>query len=756
MENIKDIISKMTLEEKAALTSGFDNWQSKGVERLNVPKIWMSDGPNGLRKEIEQKYVVNEAYKAVTYPTAVTAACSFNEDLIFEYGNALGREAAAKNVAILLGPALNIKRSPLCGRNFEYYSEDPYLSGKIAASAVKGIQSANVGACIKHFAANNQEYHRMVTSAEVDEKTLREIYLTGFEIAIKEANPVAVMSAYNKVNGVYASHNKKLLTNILRNDWKYDGLVISDWCAVSDRVEAIEAGCDLTMPIDTWNDHKIVEAVKAGILSEEKLNETVERILNVTSYSLKRTKNTEVDLEENDKISQKVAEESIVLLKNEEVLPLTTKDKVLYVGPFVKNPRIIGGGSAFVNAYKTTSFFDVKPNISYLEGFSDNDLDSNQSLQQEVLNKALDYDKIVIFAGLPEVYESEGYDRLSLDLPQYQNELIDKVSRSHENVIVVLHNGSAVRLPWESKVKGIVGCHLAGEAIGKALYNILFGIVNPSGRLAETYPLRLEDTPTYLSRLGTNERVYYSEGVFVGYRYYTTKNIPVLYSFGYGLSYTKFEYSNLELSKSHLSDNDDELLVFVDVKNVGSTFGKEVIQLYVRPKENERHITRPIRELKGFKKVGLNPGETKKVVFKLDKRSFAEWNEIIHDWHVEKGYYGIEICKDASTVSLKEAVFYDSKDVHEAITFNSPIDVLNKTKLGHEFLLKHQDALKKIFGKFYDEKTNQLVFNSEIERKVTEELHLYSKNLYSLPQFIPGITIDDIQKLIDEINKHLN
>jgi len=755
MENIKDIISKMTLEEKAALTSGFDNWQTKGVERLNIPKIWMSDGPNGLRKEIEQKFVVNEAYKAVTYPTAVTAACSFNEELMFEYGNALGKEAAAKNVAILLGPALNIKRSPLCGRNFEYYSEDPYLSGKIAASVVKGIQSANVGACVKHFAANNQEYHRMVTSAEIDEKTLREIYLTGFEIAIKEGNPVAVMSAYNKVNGIYASHNKKLLTDILRTEWKYKGLVISDWCAVSDRVEAIKAGCDLTMPIDTWNDHKLVEAVNNGNLSEEKLNESVERILNTTSDYLKAYKETSVDLEENDKISQKVAEESIVLLKNDDVLPLNEKENVLYVGPFVKNPRIIGGGSAFVNAYKTTSFYDVKPNINYLEGFSDDDLDSNTRLLKEVLEKANSYDKVVVFAGLPEIYESEGYDRLNLDLPNYQNELIEKLSSIHKQVIVVLHNGSAVRLPWESKVAGIVGCHLAGEAIGKALYNILFGHVNPSGRLAETYPLRLEDTPTYLSHFGTNEKVYYSEGLFVGYRYYTSRKINVLYPFGYGLSYTKFEYSNLKLSRTTMTD-EDELLVSVDVKNVGSTFGREVVQLYVRPRVDERYITRPVRELKGFKKIGLNPNETKTVTFTLNKRSFAGWNEIIHDWHVEKGEYGIQICKDASTVVLMDTVFYNSKNVHEAITFNSPIDVLDKTKLGHEFLLKHEDALKKIFGKYYNPETNELEFKSEIERKVTMELHLYSKNLYSLPQFIPGITLDDLQKLIDEINNDLN
>jgi len=755
MENIKDIISKMTLEEKAALTSGFDNWQTKGVERLNVPKIWMSDGPNGLRKEIEQKFVVNEAYKAVTYPTAVTAACSFNEELMFEYGNALGKEAAAKNVAILLGPALNIKRSPLCGRNFEYYSEDPYLSGKIAASVVKGIQSANVGACVKHFAANNQEYHRMVTSAEIDEKTLREIYLTGFEIAIKEGNPVAVMSAYNKVNGIYASHNKKLLTDILRTEWKYKGLVISDWCAVSDRVEAIKAGCDLTMPIDTWNDHKLVEAVNNGNLSEEKLNESVERILNTTSDYLKAYKETSVDLEENDKISQKVAEESIVLLKNDDVLPLNEKENVLYVGPFVKKPRIIGGGSAFVNAYKTTSFYDVKPNINYLEGFSDDNLDSNTRLLKEVLEKANSYDKVVVFAGLPEIYESEGYDRLNLDLPNYQNELIEKLSSIHKQVIVVLHNGSAVSLPWESKVAGIVGCHLAGEAIGKAFYNILFGHVNPSGRLAETYPLRLEDTPTYLSHFGTNEKVYYSEGLFVGYRYYTSRKINVLYPFGYGLSYTKFEYSNLKLSRTTMSD-EDELLVSVDVKNVGSTFGKEVVQLYVRPRVDERYITRPVRELKGFKKIGLNPNETKTVTFTLNKRSFAGWNEIIHDWHVEKGEYGIQICRDASTVVLMDTVFYNSKNVHEAITFNSPIDVLDKTKLGHEFLLKHKDALNKIFGKFYNKETNELEFKSEIERKVTMELHLYSKNLYSLPQFIPGITLDDIQKLIIEINNELN
>lgn len=751
-KSIKDIIKAMTLEEKAALTSGLDNWQTKGVERLNVPKVWMSDGPNGLRKEIKQEFVVNESHKAVTYPTAVTVACSFNEDILYTYGEALGKEATAQEVAILLGPALNIKRSPLCGRNFEYLSEDPYLSGKLTQAFIKGIQSQNVGACVKHFACNNQEYHRMVNSSEVDERTLREIYLTGFEIAIKEGKPWAVMSAYNKINGIHASQNKKLLTDILRKEWKYEGMVMSDWCAVNNRVEAIEAGCNLTMPTDTRNDHLLVEAVNAGKLDVSLLDESCERVLELTHQYHKNYQKKSVSIDELDQVSQMIAEESIVLLKNNGALPLSKEDNLLFVGPFVKNPRILGGGSAQVNAYQITSLFDVMPEMNWLEGYSDLDFDRNDDLKTEVLIKAKNYDKVIVFAGLPEIYESEGFDRLNLDMPDYQNQLIDELGKIHSNVTVVLHNGSVIRLPWEDKVNAIVGCHLGGEAVGRAIHNILFGHISPSGRLAETWPKRLEDTPTYLSYLGKDDKTEYREGVFVGYRYYETKNIDVQYPFGYGLSYSQFSYSNLSLSQQSINANDD-LIVTVDITNKGTITAKEVIQLYVSLKQEGRFIDRPIRELKAFDKIELKPNETKTVTFVLNQRSFAYWNTVINNWHVLEGTYQIQICRNASEVILEKDCFINSVTVHEPLTLNAPIDVLAKTALGAKFLESHEHDLKLVFGKYYSKEEDRFLFTSEMEKKVISELYLYSKSCYTLLQFIPKLELSELIDLVDQINQ---
>ena len=583
----------------------------------------MSDGPSGLRKQDEQgdHLGINESIPAVCFPSSAAVASSFDTALAEKLGNTLGNECRAENLALLLGPGLNIKRSPLCGRNFEYFSEDPYLSGEMGAALVKGIQSNGVGSCIKHFAANNQETDRMVSDSVMDERTLHEIYLPAFETVVKKAQPLGVMAAYNKLNGTHCSENKELLTDILRKRWGYEGMVVTDWGAVKDRAKGIAAGQDLEMPGGSGRGtNSILSAIKAGTLSEEELNTAVRNLLRfVDSVTEAESTNAVFDRDADYRMAVSVAENSAVLLKNEKgTLPLAKGCKAVFLGEFAEHPRYQGGGSSHVNSAKVSCALEHAPGVAYAQGYRTDEDTVDPALEQAAVAAAVDADVAVIFAGLPERYESEGYDRTTLAMPENQNHLIAAVAAVQPNTVVVLHNGSAIEMPWVNDVPAVLELYLAGDGAGEAAVNLLYGAVNPSGKLAETFPRRLSDTPAYLSFPGERETSVYSE------------------------------YSVLRLSRSTVREG-EEVQVTVTVKNTGAVAGKETVQLYVAPPKGERH--RPVRELKGFAKVSLQPGESKEVQFTLDKRSLAYYEPELHDFYAESGTY--QICVGASSRDLR-------------------------------------------------------------------------------------------------------
>jgi beta-glucosidase len=658
--DVKKLVSQMTLEEKAGLCSGLDFWHTKPVERLGVPSFMVSDGPHGLRKQ-DDNASFNDSIKAVCFPAGCATAASFDRGLLESLGEAIGESCQHEKVSVVLGPAVNIKRSPLCGRNFEYFSEDPYLAGEVAAAYINGVQSKNVGVSIKHFAANNQEHRRMSSSSDIDERALREIYLAAFETPIRREKPWTVMCSYNRINGTFSAENKWLLTELLRDEWGFDGYVVTDWGAVVDRVKGIEAGVDLEMPSSGGvNDKKIVEAVREGRLDEKLVDLACERILGVHyRYHENAKPQTPWDKEAQHELAASIAAECMVLLKNEAILPLAKSDKVAFIGEFAEKPRFQGGGSSHINCFKITSALDAGSglDIVYAKGFEIDTDTTSEAMIQEAVAAARQARVAVVFAGLPDAYESEGYDRAHMRLPDCQNELIAAVAAANPNTVVVLHNGSPVEMPWAGSVKGILEAYLGGQAVGKAVIKVLFGDVNPSGRLPETFPLKLEDNPSYLFYGGEKDTVEYREGIFVGYRYYDKKKMDVLFPFGYGLSYTTFEYSNLRTDKQRFKDN-ETVTVSVDVTNTGKRYGKEVVQLYIADVKST--LIRPVRELKGFEKVALQPGETKTVTFTLDKRAFACWNSEIHDWHVETGEFDIEICRSSRDVVLSRTVFVES------------------------------------------------------------------------------------------------
>ena len=665
MSTPRELVAQMTLEEKASLLSGADFWHTRSVDRLGIRAVMVSDGPHGLRKQDEaaDHLGVNESIKAVCFPAACATTASFDRSLVRRVGEAIGDECQHEEVAVNLGPAINIKRSPLCGRNFEYMSEDPYLAGEMAVSLIQGTQSKNIGVSVKHFAANDQEHRRMSSDSVVDERTLREIYLPAFEAAARRGKAWTFMCSYNKLNGEYASQHKWLLTDLLRGEWGFDGYVMSDWGAVSNRVKGVEAGLDLEMPGSGGvNDAEVVKAVREGRLDEKYVDICVERLIRIHQRYLDNAKpDTPWDMEADHELAGSLAADCMVLLKNEGgILPLKKGEKVAVIGEFAKKPRFQGGGSSHINSFKVTSLMDAvggDPDVCYAQGYRIASDDTDAALLAEALEAAKAADKVVIVAGLPDNYESEGYDRTHMRIPPNQNELISKVAAVNPCTAVLLYNGSPVEMPWVNEVKAVVEGYLGGQNVGTANKAVLWGEVNPSGRLPETMPVKLEDTPCYLSYGGEGNTAVYSEGIFVGYRYYTKKKMPVLFPFGYGLSYTTFDYSNLKLSADCIKDT-DELTVCVDVTNTGKTAGKEVVQLYVSDRESE--VFRPVRELKGFEKVELQPGETKTVTFRLDKRSFAYWNTQIHDWHVETGVFDIQIAKNADDVVLSAPMTVES------------------------------------------------------------------------------------------------
>ena len=752
--DVKAIIREMTLEEKAGMCSGKDFWHLKGVERLGIPEVMVSDGPHGLRKQAEEAdhLGLNESIKAVCFPTACATACSFDRDLLEEMGERIGDECQAEDLSVILGPAVNIKRSPLCGRNFEYFSEDPYLASQMAAAHIKGVQSKNVGTSIKHFAANNQEHRRMSCSSEIDERTLREIYLAAFETAIKEAKPDTVMCSYNRINGEFASENHWLLTEVLRDQWGFEGYVMSDWGAVNDRVKGLKAGLELEMPGSGGNtDKEIVEAVKNGELEEAVLDRAVERILNIVFKFTDNRQEGKFDLEEDHKLAAKIAGESMVLLKNEGVLPLPAQGKkIAFIGKFAEIPRFQGGGSSHINSFKITSALEAVKEVAevtYAQGYDVKEDVIDQAMLDQAVETAKEADVAVIFAGLPDAFESEGYDRTHMRMPDCQNTLISEIAKVQENVVVVLHNGSPVEMPWADQVKGILEAYLCGQAVGQAEVDILFGKVNPSGKLAETIPYKLSDNPSYLNFPGDGQKVEYKEGVFVGYRYYDTKEMPVRYPFGYGLSYTTFEYSDLQLSSDKIKDT-DKLKVTLKVKNTGNRAGKEIVQLYVADKTGA--ASRPVKELKNFVKVELQPQEEKTVEMELDKRSFAWYNTDIHDWYAASGEYEILAAASSRDIRLKKTVYVES-------TTELPMHIHMNTTIGE---LLENPKTKAVVEGMTDSLIQHMGGSSEEEdsaasEAITKEMSLKmmeNSPLRSLRSFM-GMTTEEIQEFIQKLQE---
>ena len=748
-EKIKDLIAKMTLEEKAAMCSGADFWHTESCERLGIPASMVSDGPHGLRKQDDKAdhLGVNESIKAVCFPAGCGTAASFNRDLLYHMGETLGNECQAEGVSVILGPAVNIKRSPLCGRNFEYYSEDPLVASEIAGSLIRGVQSKHVGTSLKHFLANNQETRRMSVNEIIDERTLNEIYLAAFEGAVKKAKPWTVMCSYNRINGTYAAAHHKYLTETLRDKWGFDGYVMSDWGAVNDRVEDLKAGLDLEMPSSMGvNDQLIVEAVQNGTLEEQVLDTAVERILNIV-YRYNENRDTEAvfDLDHDHEVAKKVAEETIVLLKNENVLPLTEGEEIAFIGKYAKKPRYQGGGSSHINSHKITGALDAaeaagNTHIVYAQGFDDKEDKTDEVLLAEAVETAKKAKAAVIFAGLPDAFESEGFDRKHMRMPDCQNELIERVA-------AVLHNGAPVEMPWADRVKGILEAYLGGQAVGGAEYDILFGKVNPSAKLPETFPKQLEDNPSYLAGFGEGDHVEYREGIFVGYRYYDKKKMDVLFPFGYGLSYTTFAYSNLCLDKKTMKDT-EELTVSVDVTNTGDRAGKEVVQLYVADKEST--VIRPVKELRDFVKIELAPGETKTVTFTLGKRAFAYYDVQIHDWQVETGEFEILIGASSRDIALRDTVTVES-------TVKIPFHYTTDTTMGdimsrpEAWKLVQSVLSKGMFGQGSEVNEGGDAAKEAISDEMNAAMLQYMP-LRGPVSFGGGVSMADVQKLVDRLN----
>lgn len=657
----KEIISKMTREEKASLMSGKDFWQTMDVERLGVPSIFLADGPHGIRKQAEaaDHLGLNESIPATCFPTAATVANSWNEELGEKMGEYLGKEAVAQKVNVLLGPGINMKRSPLAGRNFEYFSEDPYLAGKLAAGMIKGIQSHGISACVKHFAVNNQEERRMSIDTIVDERTLREVYLTAFEIAVKEGKTKTVMSAYNMLNGEYTNENVHLMKEILRDEWNYDGVVVTDWGGSNDRVDGLIAGNELEMPTTAGEtNQEIIAAIENGKISEDVLDECVDRILDLvftTEEAFKEEPKT-IDKNEHHQMAQKVAEESIVLLKNDQnILPLQKDKKVAVIGDFAKDARYQGAGSSIVNPTFLDNSLNVLKSsdinsIGYEQGFDRYGKKSKKKIAKACA-LAKEADVVLLYIGLDEVTEAEGLDRQNMVIPENQIELLNALYEVNANIVAVLSSGAVVEMPWINKVKGLVHAYLSGQAGAKAIQRIITGEVNPSGKLAETYPLQYEDTPAYHHFPGKEVSVEYREGPYIGYRYYDTADINVLFPFGYGLSYTSFEYSDIQVSKEGVTFN---------ITNNGAVAGKEAVQLYVGCQSEA--IFRPKKELKGFTKVFLNAGETKSVTIPFDDKTFRYFNVRTNQWEIESADYNIMIGAASTDIRLEDSIFVEGTE----------------------------------------------------------------------------------------------
>ncbi|MHA7984567.1 glycoside hydrolase family 3 C-terminal domain-containing protein [Rathayibacter sp. CAU 1779] len=662
--DVDALISQLTLEEKAALVTGDGFWHTRAIERLGIPAITLSDGPHGVRRQpADQENGIGGSYPSTCFPPAVGLGSTWDAELVERVGAALGDESIALDVQVLLGPGINIKRSPLCGRNFEYFSEDPLIAGELGAALIRGIQSKGVGTSLKHFAANSQETDRFRVSADMDERTAREIYLAGFERAVKDAAPATVMAAYNKLNGVYATEDPWLLTQVLRDEWGFEGLLVSDWGAVNDRDAAVAAGLDLEMPESEAGPAAIVAAVRAGSLDEASLDAAVRNVLKLVfdHADLKPADGTALavpneQVEEHHALAREVASRAAVLLKNDGgILPLSPEASIAVIGEFARNPRYQGAGSSQIEPTRLDDALTemrriAGSDVTFAPGFTlDGSGDADQ-LTRDAVAVASAAEFVVLFLGLPSVAESEGYDREHIDLPADQLALLAEVAQANPNLVVVLSNGSAVRVStWEAGARAILEGWLLGQAGGGATADILFGVTNPSGRLTETIPEKLEDNSAFLDYPGRDGHLSYGDGVFVGYRWYDARELPVSYPFGHGLSYTSFEFSGLSLSAEG-ADADLAVHASVTVTNTGKVAGREVVQLYVSAPSAE--VRRPQNELRGFRVVALEPGESREVSFTLGYRDFAYFHPVLKRWYVENG--GVDILVGASSRDIRE------------------------------------------------------------------------------------------------------
>jgi beta-glucosidase len=699
--DIQSIIASMTLEEKAALCTGASAWSTTPVERLGVPEMIVADGPHGIRRIPDIHTMARDSLPATCFPTASCSASTWDVQLMGQLGAAMAEEAIALNVDVVLGPGVNMKRSPLCGRNFEYFSEDPYLAGELAVSFIEGAQSKGVGTSLKHYAANNQEFQRFSISAEIDERTLRETYLVAFEKAVKEAQPWTVMCSYNKVNGTLAAEHHALLTEILKEEWGFEGLVVSDWGAVHDRVTSLRGGLDLEMPGPRDRRVKaVVEAVQSGELAEATLDEAVRRILRIVFKAHETPKGGTFDADAHHELARKIAAEGMVLLKNDplpqhgRLLPLKGYQQIAVIGRSAQTAYFQGGGSSHINPTRVdVPFQELQARaggaeLAYAEGYAADD-----SFRQDLIDQAVELarsaDVALLTIALPAHKESEGYDRPDLDLTAQQVALIQAVAKAQPKTVVVLNNGAPVAMSaWIDSVPAVLEGWMMGQAGGGALADIVFGRANPCGKLAETFPLQLSHTPAHLNWPGGAGKVRYGEGLFIGYRYYDAKELPVLFPFGHGLSYTTFAYSNPRVSAQTFRDVDG-LTVTVDVTNTGQMPGKEIVQVYVR--DCESGLVRPEKELKGFAKVELQPGETRLVAIKLDFRAFAYYHPAYGQWITEDGDFDIQIGASAADIRHTLRVTLES-------TLELPC-ILDRESTIREWLADPRG--KAIFASFY-------------------------------------------------------
>lgn len=680
-EKLKNILENMSVEEKIDLCEGKDYWRTRAYPKHGIPSAMMSDGPHGLRKQPEgtDNLGISKSVPAVCFPTSAATACSWDTELLSEVGRAIGEEARANGVSLVLGPGLNIKRNPLCGRNFEYFSEDPYLSGKLAAAYVNGQKKAGAGSCLKHFLANSQELKRFSSNSVLDERTMREIYLTGFEIAVKESNPAAVMSSYNIVNGEHVGDSERLLS-ILRRDWGWNGMAVTDWGAMNDRVKGFRAGCDLMMPGGSrYGKSAVKAALKSGELTEKDIDNCAQRVLNFVENSRDASQRP-CEMEAHHELARIAAEQSAVLLKNKGALPL--KGKVCLIGHMAKELRYQGVGSSHINPYKLSNPVDCM-DWPYAEGCTAEGFTSDR-LIEEAVALAKSVRTPVVFAGLTDIFESEGFDREHMKMPEGHVRMIEAVAEANANTVVVLMAGAPVELPWIDKVNAVLYMALPGEAGGEAIKRLLTGKVNPCGRLAETWPLSYDDVVT--KDFYGRDDAEYREGIFVGYRYYDSAHVPVRFPFGYGLSYTSFEYSDLACDGESVS---------VTVKNTGEFYGGEVVQLYVLPPEGG--IFRPKKELKGFAKVFLMPDEEKRVTMPVNDRSFAVWHE--GKWLVPAGEYTLAVGGLEAKITPKNAVELSTPEVLKNTWYENPQGA-PKTEEWHRLLGYRFESRPKKQGEF--------------------------------------------------------